>query len=102
MKQGHVKVGTYTGTGAAINLELGFVPDWIQIWNVTDGDAKWEWFNGMTAATALTVAAAAAGVGSNGITAYEGTRGGDSKGLTLGTALSESAKVHRYIAIAEG
>lgn len=30
------------GTGAAQNVEIGFVPDWVRVINVTDGDALYE------------------------------------------------------------
>jgi hypothetical protein len=32
------KTGFFYGTGAALNVELGFVPDYVQIVNRTDGD----------------------------------------------------------------
>lgn len=32
------------GTGAAQNVEVGFVPDWVRVFNVTDGDALYEGF----------------------------------------------------------
>lgn len=33
-----VKTGFLRGTGAAINVELGFVPDFVMVINMTDGD----------------------------------------------------------------
>ena len=102
-----VKVGTYTGTAAAINIAIGWTPDYVLVWNATDGDAKWEWFNGLGAADALATAnhdtAQQSLITSNGIDAYTGSAVSGSEaavGFTVGTALSESAKVFRYIAIA--
>ncbi|SKB32392.1 hypothetical protein [Sphingopyxis flava] len=96
------KAGSYTGTGAAITIELGWVPDFVIVWNATDGDARWEWFNGMGAADALAIAnhdsTQLSLITSNGIDAFTGTAGDKSAGFTVGSALSESAKVFRYAA----
>lgn len=100
MAKGQIKVGTYTGTGAAITLELGFVPDYFRSVNITDGDITHEWFLGMTAGTSIDTAAAVVANADNGVTAFDGTAGATAAGLTLGTDLSESGKVYRYIAIA--
>jgi hypothetical protein len=101
MAKGQIKVGTWTGTGSAITLQLGFVPDFFMAFNVTDGDYATFWFNGMSAGTSIDIAAAVASNAADGVTVYDGTAGGNAAGLTLGTDLSESAKVYRYIAIGE-
>ncbi len=44
--QGQIKVGYHVGNGAAINVELGFIPDWVKVYNVTDGDLITEAFLG--------------------------------------------------------
>lgn len=97
------KIGSYTGTGAAIDVELGWVPDYIRIWNATDGDETYEWFSGMAAANALKTANHAstqlALITSNGITALNPKDFAKKKGFTVGTAISESTKVFRYIAV---
>jgi hypothetical protein len=98
--KGQIKVGTYTGTGAAINLQLGFVPDYFRTINITDGDAGIAWFKGMGAGTGITEGAALATLASNGITVYAGARGSASAGLTIGTAGSVNNKVYRYVAMA--
>lgn len=36
--QGQPVVGCTVGNGAAINIELGFIPEFVQLYNVTDGD----------------------------------------------------------------
>ncbi len=38
MNTGQVAAGFLRGTGAAINVELGWIPDFVQIVNLTDGD----------------------------------------------------------------
>lgn len=97
-----VKVGSYTGTGAAINVSLGWTPDFVHVWNATDGDITWDWFNGMGAADVLQITNHAdtqlSLVSSNGIDTYAGSTSA-AEGFTVGTALSESGKTFRYIAI---
>lgn len=99
MAKGQIKVGSYTGTGAAINVSIGFIPDYLHIVNVTDGTFAAEWFEGMTAGTAVELVNATSNVTSNGISRYLGTAGGVGAGFTAGTAYSTNAKVYRYIAI---
>lgn len=33
-----IRTGILVGTGAAINVELGWIPDFVEVWNATDGD----------------------------------------------------------------
>lgn len=93
-----ISIGTYTGTGAAINISLGWVPDWVRIVNATDGTNVSEWFNGMAAASAISVVTTAGPVldATNQISAY--SAGTLAAGFTVGTDLSTSAKVYRYVA----
>lgn len=98
---GEIKTGTYEGTGAAINIELGFVPDYIRILNVEDGDAGWTWFKGMANGTAVGEGTALSSVASNGVSEYAGTLS-TRKGFTVGTAISESGKTFRYVAMRNG
>lgn len=98
----NVEIGSYTGTGAAINIELGFIPDYVLIENATDGDANWKWFSGMAAASALQQIADGTKslITSNGVSPLAGDRTTPRReGFTIGTALSESAKVFRYVAM---
>lgn len=95
------KTGTYTGTGAAITLQLGFIPDEFRAVNITDGDIDHIWFDGMTAGTTVDTGTAVVSNADNGVTRYAGTPGGNAAGLVLGTDLSESAKVYRYTATAQ-
>ena len=101
-----VKTGSFTGTGAALNVELGFVPTYVRIWNETDGGLIGEWVEGLTddyyyksadnAANQFTVETA------NGVTPYDPTDYSSKKGFTVGTDLSVSAKVYRYMAFRDG
>jgi hypothetical protein len=97
---GDIKIGSFVGTGAAVTVDLGFVPDYVLVENATDGDANWKWFSGMAAASALQQVAAGTKtlITSNGISADEGTLSSP-KGITFGSAISESGKTFRYVAM---
>lgn len=92
----NMKTGTYTGTGAAQSITLGFKPLKVEIYNITDGDVFNVHYAGMTDATHMSSAAAVALVSSNGITLSK-------TGFTVGTdnSVSENAKVFRYYAIGD-
>lgn len=92
------KTGTVTGTGAAINVELGWHPDYVKVFNITDADTTDEWMTGMAAATAITTAAAVATRATNGISLYSPTDLASAKGFTIGSGISESAKTLGWIA----
>lgn len=97
----NVKVGTTTGTGAALNISLGFAPAYVKVWNITDGDIIHEWWTGMTDGHALQSGNHASTqfsrITSNGISAYAGSSTA-SDGFTLGTAISENGKTLGYLA----
>lgn len=99
---GEIKVGNYTGTGAVINVELGWIPDFLIIFNATDGDLVALWANGMADDTAVDIAAAAAPNAANGVTTYDPADYSGKQGFTVGTDYSESAKVFRYVAMRSG
>lgn len=97
------KTGSFVGTGAAVNVSVGFIPDYVKIINTTDGDQIDEWFNGMAAATSIsnTSAAVATRAAPNGISSYDGsTTAGE--GFTAGAGISETGKTLFYIAIQNG
>jgi len=48
-----IKVGSFTGTGAALNVEIGFAPKAFLCFNITDGDIFQMWFEGMASGTAF-------------------------------------------------
>lgn len=108
------KVGSYTGTGAALNVAIGFVPDMVCIVNTTT-PAKDEWFQGMAAGTSITVTGTAAvRAAPGGVTAFEGSAvtsnasnagaafTGVGQGFSVGAALSVTGNVYRYVAIQTG
>lgn len=41
-----IKTGYTVGNGAAINIELGWIPNWVKVVNLTDGDLITEGFLG--------------------------------------------------------
>jgi hypothetical protein len=110
--QGDTQGGTYTGAGAAITVRLGFIPDRIDIVNLTD-NIRHQWFKGMTNGHAIKQVAAGttSALTSNGITAVPGTRPthggtvgaetfvkGAEAGFTIGTDAAVNAKVYYWTA----
>lgn len=96
-----VKVNTYVGAGAAKNIELGWVPGAVLIFNITDGTVVSFGFpNVMAAASAIAIVAAAGPVldTTNQITAYNGDAT-HAPGFTVGTDLAANAKTYAYIAL---
>lgn len=92
--------GTFEGTGAAVNVEIGFAPDFVKCINVEDGDRVDEWIQGMADGTSIATVATAGPVlnADNGITPYSADD--DAVGFTAGTDISESGKTIRWIAMA--
>lgn len=96
-----VKTGTITGTGAAINVELGFIPDAVKIVNMSNA-AQLEWIRGMgdgkalKSVTAGTQTIAATG----GITPFDGVAAQTGKGFTVGAdaALNVNGNTLVYMA----
>lgn len=102
MFKGHVKTGTVTGTGAAINVELGFTPKVIFLFNKTD-PGMFIWTDTMADAEAvkLTDVPALTFPTSNGISVYAGVAGTTGAGFTIGadSDLNAASDVIHYIAI---
>lgn len=102
MHKGHYAVGTVEGTGAAINIELGFVPEHVVLYNV-DGLARLEWTDdlgdgfGIKTITVGTMSK----ITTLGVSAYAGVEGANSKGFTIGadTDINVSAETINYVAI---
>lgn len=86
-----IKTGKVTGTGAAINIPLGFVPDYVKVVNATDADQIDEWFAGMANGTSIQTNTAVVTRASNGISAYAGTAT-IPPGFTIGSGISENTK----------
>lgn len=83
---GNIATGTVEGTGAAINVSVGFVPHYVKVFNYDDAGGlapTLEWWYGMGAGDALKTLkvvdsgtsgnASSALITSNGIDAYAGT-----------------------------
>jgi hypothetical protein len=96
-----VATGNVTGDGAAINVQLGWVPTYVMVSNVTDGDTVDIWHRGMADGTSVSITGAAATRATNGITPYEGTAT-TRAGFTIGSGISESAKVLCWCAMRDG
>lgn len=107
-----VKTGSFTGTGAALNIVLGWRPSYVKIYNNNDAGSLWasmEWFQGMAAASGLksqkVVDSGATGLSSqakvtvNGISEYAGD-GTNAEGFTIGADadLNAVGEVGYYVA----
>jgi hypothetical protein len=83
--KGHIATGTVEGTGAAINVELGFTPSRVELRNI-DGLAELNWTtsdgdgNGTKRITDGTMS----NLSSGGVSAYAGSLGANSAGFTIG------------------
>lgn len=88
--------GQVIGTGAAINVQLGWLPDYVKVFNPNDAGSLWptmEWGNGMGAGkgfktlkavdSGATGNASSAFVATNGISQYAGD-GTHNQGFTIG------------------
>lgn len=97
---------TYTGTGASLALDLGFVPSHARAYNVTNGALGWYWFanqDGTTSTTrGVTEGAAIATIsnGAGGITTLDGSAG-TGIGLTIGTDTTINIAGHGYVVFAQ-
>jgi hypothetical protein len=94
------KYGTYVGAGAAKNIELGFIPACVLIFNITDGTNFSVGFpKAMAAGSGIAVVAAAGPVldAANQISSYAGDSS-HAPGFSVGTDLAANAKTYAYIA----
>lgn len=109
-----VAVGSVEGTGASINVECGFVPRYVKVFNYDDVGNLFctvEWWSGMTAAhglkttsitdNATTTNKSSEKLTSLGISEYAGSSGSNSEGFTIGadTDVNASGETIFYIAI---
>lgn len=97
--------GEVEGTGAAINVQLGFIPKKVELINIDDAGSlapRMIWINGMPAASALKFLGTPSYsmITTLGISEYAGTAGGNSAGFTIGadTDMNVSAETIVYIA----
>lgn len=100
-----IKIGSVTGTGAAINVSCGFEPEAVILFNGNDAGsaaAVMLWSNNMAAASAIKLLTAAqAKITTLGISSYAGVAGGAGKGFTIGadTDMNAAGEVLTYIAL---
>lgn len=108
-----IAVGTVAGTGAAINVSLGFIPRYVKVYNNDDAGGlapKIEWWQGMAAASGVktlksvdngvTGNASSSKVTTGGISEYAGSASAP-KGFTIGTDgdINVSAENIYYVAV---
>jgi hypothetical protein len=92
------KVGTFTGTGAALTVNINFKPVFVRIWNETDGTQSFESVTGLTDDKAYQLLDSGVGttdaslLAANGITLT-------ANGFKVGTSISTNAKVYRFLAL---
>lgn len=105
----NIRVGTVEGTGAAINVELGFVPDVVEVVNIdATNPVSIKWTSDMADAAGIKLTGGATPahtkISSNGISAYAGSRGAKAKGFTIGadTGLNVNGETITYVAMRSG
>lgn len=78
-------------------INVGFVPSFVEVWNVTDKDVYSFWSEDMADATAITITTATAAVAANGITPIAHTDG-TNHGFSVGTdaAVQEASKTYGF------
>lgn len=111
-----IRTGTVEGTGAALNVALGFVPDYVKVFNYDDAGALFstlEWWKGMSDGHALkTSSIVDSGTSANsssekittgGISEYAGDSD-NSAGFTIGTDadVNVDAETLYYLAMRNG
>jgi hypothetical protein len=91
-------VGSVTGTGAAINIEVGFLPDKVRLVNQSTGRTA-EWYRSMPAGTGV-VASTIVGTGL--VSPYNGAPN-FGNGFTIGTdAINTNGQVIAYEVVRSG
>ena len=99
----NIKTGTVTGTGAALNVSLGFAPDHVIVINDTTLD-RLDWYSNMPAASGYKSVAVGTRtkITVNGISLFTGSAT-QQAGFTLGTdGTNANTNVLRYFATANG
>lgn len=103
MFKGHVVTGTVTGTGSAINVELGFSPKAVVLINETD-PGLYVWLDTMADAEMLKLVDGTVALTfptSNGVSGYAGVAATTGTGFTIGADSDANAAsdVIHYLAI---
>lgn len=103
MFKGNRRVLSVAATGAAMNVQLGFTPNEVYIFNRTTG-ASIRWLGSMPAAAGIKTVTAGTQtyITANGVTAYAGSNGADSAGFTLGADANVNASGNTLDIVALG
>ena len=114
LAQNQVAVGSVAGTGAAINISIGFKPRYVKVFNYNDAGALYptlEWWEGMPAASGLktksivdsgtTALKSSERITALGISQYEGGGSVAADGFTVGadTDINASGETFYYMAV---
>jgi hypothetical protein len=93
--------GTVAGTGAAINLVLGFKPKYVRLFNTTTA-AQVEWMDGMAQAAGIKTVTAGTQtyITSGGVSDYNSTQFG--RGITIGADAALNVNTNPIIWMAMG
>jgi hypothetical protein len=104
--QPQIDTGTVEGTGSAINISLGWKPDYVRVWNEDHTNVNVvEWFSTMTDDHGLKNinAGSPSKITSGGITPYDGDDT-TSAGFTIGTDadLNVDSETIHWVAMRKG
>lgn len=112
----NIRTGTVEGTGAAINIKIGFVPDYVKVFNYDDDGSLFptlEWWRGMSDGHALKTSSIADDgttankssekITADGISEYAGDRD-NAPGFTIGTDsdVNVDGETLYYLAVRNG
>lgn len=103
MFKGHIATGTVTGTGAAINVALGFTPKAVVIINETD-PGLYVWLDTFANAEMMKLVDSTVALTfptSNGVSTYAGAIATTAKGFTIGadSDMNAASDVLHYLAL---
>jgi hypothetical protein len=92
------QVGTYTGTGAALSVQLGFKPACVLLYNETDGTFAGLHISGAADGVSLKIVDSGSGTTDLSVSSAGITLG--ATGFNVGTdaAYNVNAKVYRFVA----
>jgi len=98
--------GTVEGTGSAINVSIGFMPDYVEVMNIdATNEVILKWTADMDDGHAMKLVGGTSGpaaITSNGITPYEGDAD-NAPGFTIGTdGVNANGETIVYVAIRSG
>lgn len=102
MQKGHIQTGTVTGTGAAINISVGFAPARVTLFNIVNATFI-EWQDTLPAAAGRKIIAAGTQtyITTLGVSPFAGTVAGVGAGFTIGAdaLLNVATNAIHWIAI---